>query len=441
MTTTPDTSVAGTVALRPSATRVRRWAPRIVAFGEFIDGYDLLVIGAALLYLKPALHLTTGQVSLVTAAAFIGAAVGLLIFGDLTDRLGRRAIFLVNLVFFVVASITAAFVDSVWQLIAIRFLIGVAVGMDIPTSHAFLAEIAPRRSRGRIAGSLPNVMWLLGAITSVLLALALGPILGDDTWRWLFGLAAVPAALVLIARQFLPESPRWLLARGRDAEAARVIAEYGLETPTGTGDRREYRLLWRKPTRNRLLAITAFFALQAFGGAVATVANPLVLSSTGLGKEHTLQFSLIVYSVGLVAVLSGSLLIDRVDRRMYGVLACLGVFLAAIGIATAGRHSSAALIVFFALFSFLTWFGPGVLSWVWSAEAFPTAVRGLGSGVAQAAARLAIAANVSLVPALLPRWGLTTVGFYSVAYLAAAAIAAFTPSFATTGRELEATPS
>lgn len=432
-------AVADHSSISPRRARfVRNWTGRLVAFGEFIDGYDLLVIGAAVLFLKPSFHLTTFQVGLVTAAAFVGTALGLVVFGDLTDRFGRRAIFMINLVFFVVASIAAAFVQDVWQLVAARFVLGVAVGMDIPTSHAFLTEISPKSRRGRVAGSLPNLMWLSGAVTSVLLALALQPLFGNETWRWLFGLAAVPAAAVLVARQFLPESPRWLRSRGRVEEAKQVYDSLGLEPPKHEVlEKRSYRTLVSGGAWRRLVAVTAFFAIQAFGGAVATVAGPLIISSTGIGVSNTLHFSLLGFVVGLIAVGVGTLVIDRINRRWLGVWTCLGVFVAGLGIAFTGERPGVGLVIFWILYAMLTWFGPGVLSWVWSTEAFPTALRGLGSGIAQCVTRLAIALNVFLAPMLLQSHGITVVAWYACAFLVSALIVLASPWLATTGVELE----
>ncbi|WP_064743155.1 MFS transporter [Pseudonocardia spinosispora] len=420
----------------------RSWTQRVVSLGEFMDGYDLLVIGAAMLFLKPYFGLSAAQVGWVSAIAFIGAAFGLVVFGDLSDRFGRRVIFIINLVCFVFTSIAAAFATNFWQLMVVRFLIGVAVGMDIPTSHAFLAEIAPRSRRGRVAGSLPNMMWLAGATVSVVLALSLGPVFGDETWRWLFGLASVPAVCVLVMRHMLPESPRWLLAHGRGQEAQQIFSLLELEPPSAKGRAQEplsrrYRDLLRGPMLRRLLVVTAFFALQSFGGAIATVAGPIVLDSTGLGRQNILVFSLAGFVVGMFAVLGGAMIIDRVNRRAMGIWTCLGVFIAGLGIATVGRQSPSVLVLYFVLYSMLTWLGPGVLSWVWSVEAFPTQLRGLGSGIAQCVTRLAIALNVVLVPLLLPHFGLTTVLFYACAYLVCVALVAASPWLATTGRELE----
>lgn len=426
-------------ALSPQAAdRIRVWTPRLVAFGEFIDGYDLLVMGAALLFIGPQLHLNGAEKGWLAAVAFIGTALGLVVFGDLSDRLGRKVIFMLNLVFFVIASLASAFVTDVWQLMIARFVIGIAVGMDIPTSHSFLAEIAPSARRGRMAGSLPNLMWLGGAIVSVVLALVLQPITGENTWRWLFGLAAIPALAVLIARQFLPESPRWLKAHGRADEAREIFRALGIPEPVKVqAPKREYRNLLTGQALRRLLAVTGFFALNGFAGAVATIAGPLVLASSGLGTSRSLQFALAGFSIGLIAVFIGSLIIDSVDRRRMGIWSCLGVFLAGMGIAFLGPKSPAALLVCYVAYSMLTWFGPGVLSWVWSSEAFPTELRALGSGIAQCVTRLAIALNLVLAPVLLNTWGLRAVAIYSCGYLGCALIAIASPFLNTTGRELE----
>src|SRR3954471_21223885 len=131
MTTAINAASGGSGAIaaldeRPMSPR-QRYAAVLVALGEFIDGYDLLVIGAALVFLRPHFNLTPSEIGMLGAAGFLGAMVGLLIFGDMSDRLGRRAIFVANLIFFVVFSIVAAFIDSVWQLFVVRFLVGVGV--------------------------------------------------------------------------------------------------------------------------------------------------------------------------------------------------------------------------------------------------------------------------------------------------------------------------
>ena len=423
---------------RVSARTVRRLAPPLVAFGEFVDGYDLLVMSTALVFLTPAFALTPADKGVLGAASFVGAAIGALVFGDLTDRFGRRAIFVINLVLFVVFALASAFVTNVPELVVARLFIGIGVGMDIPTSSSFLAEVAPAERRGRFAGSLPNAMWLLGAITSAGVAIALQG--NPDAWRWLFGLAAVPALLVLVARQLLPESPRWLQVQGRQAEADAVYAQLGLDKPEhlapATGAR-GYRALFGRRYRTRTLAFALFFAANGLGGGVATIAGPLFLTAAGLDKSQAMQFTLYGFLVGLAAVTLGSLLVDRVDRRWFGVATALGALAFSQLLAWAGTGNDTVVFVSWLAFTFFTWIGPGTLAWIWSTELFPTALRGVGTGFTQASGRLAIAVTAGFGPTVISAWSLHSVALFSLAYLVCAVLLLAFPFFATTGTELE----
>jgi putative MFS transporter len=396
---------------RPLSPR-QRYAAILVACGEFIDGYDLIVMGAALILLRPQFNLSPQQTGALGASAFLGAMVGLLVFGDLSDRVGRRAIFVANLVFFVVCSIASAFVQSVPQLFIARFLVGVGVGMDIPTSAAYLAEIAPRRHRGIIAGSLLNLTWILGAMVSNLIALPLLAWAGNDAWRWMFGLAALPAVLVLLGRQALPESPRWLAARGRTEEAQRALRSFGIDADVATlsrlsTQRGSYVQLFRPPYRARALLVALIFFLNCVAGPLSTIAAPFVLRTVGaLSNQTTLLFSTLVWVTSLAGVLVGLTLIDRIGRRRLLYIAVLPEACAALFMAVAGPGNPPLLVGGFFAFSFFSWLGPAVLTWVWSSELFPTRLRGRSQGFCNGACRLAISINIFLIPV-----GVATVGF------------------------------
>jgi len=391
---------------RPLSPRQRR-AAVLVAFGEFVDGYDLLVMGAALIFLRPQFGMSPSTVGLLGASTFLGAMIGLLIFGDMSDRLGRRAIFVVNLVFFVVFSIASAFVTDITQLFIVRFLVGVGVGMDIPTSTAYLAEIAPAKQRGRILGSLLNVMWILGALTSTLVALPLTAWFGDQAWRWMLGLAALPALLILLGRKGLPESPRWLLARGRVAEARDAFAAFDIvATPamlaTGRRGGGSYGELFRPPYRKRLLWVAVVFMLNCFSGSITSIATPLVLRSVGaLSVQATLLFSAAVWLTSLAGTALGAVLIDRIGRRALCYFSVLPYAAVALLMAGFAQTSTVVLVGGFFALSFSPWLGIAVLVWVWASELFPTHLRGRSQGLCNAGCRLAISINIFLVPVAL----------------------------------------
>lgn len=385
----------------------QRKAALLVAFGEFIDGYDLLVMGAALIFIQPQFDLTPSEVGLLGASTFLGAMIGLIVFGDMSDRLGRRAIFVINLFFFVAFAIASAFVTSTVQLFVMRFLVGVGVGMDIPTSTAYLAEIAPRRQRGRIQGSLLNIMWVLGAMSSTLVALPLIHWFGNEAWRWMLGLAALPALLILLGRKGLPESPRWLLSRGRVEEARAAFAAFGVTaTPdmlsTDIQHGGSYGELFRPPHRKRILIVALVFALNCFSGSISSIATPLVLNRVGaLSFDATLLFSASVWLTSLLGTVAGATLIDRIGRRTLCYLSALPYAVIALLMSVFAQQSSAVLVGGYFVISFVNWMGTAVLGWVWASELFPTHLRGRSQGVCNACCRLAISANIFLVPIAL----------------------------------------
>jgi putative MFS transporter len=302
---------------------IHRRALVLVALGEFIDGYDLLVVGGALLFLTPQFHLAPAQIGLLGAAAFLGAALGLLVFGDMTDKVGRRVIFIYNLVSFVGLAIVSAFVNNVTQLFIVRFLIGVAVGADIPTSTAFLAELSPRRSRGGLLGALPNIAWSCGAAVAAFVWVPLSHI-GPDAWRWAFGLAGIPALFVWLARQTLPESPRWLIKQGQVEVAKQVLARLGLENVDLSAykpERARFSELFAPAIRSRTLWVSVVFGLNCIAGPIATVATPFILRYVGLVSVYNaLLFSGIVWILNLAGAVSSWFLIDRIGRQKLAVL-------------------------------------------------------------------------------------------------------------------------
>lgn len=426
---------------------VKSWTPRLVAFGELIDGYDLLVIALAILFIKEDFAAFKDNPLLVgafVAVAFIGAACGLLIFGRIADKFGRRPIFMINLMFFVVASIISAFAFDIVTLFIMRFIVGVAVGMDIPVSQAFLAEISPNTHRGRLAGSLPNIMWLIGGIISVICTLLIHPFAGVHTWRWLFGIAAIPAFIVFMMRRFLPESPRWLLEHGREEEAMKVFNMLELDPSSAVEAIKEKKaqeargpVKMSPQSKKRLAAITAFFGLQAFGGGLATVSGPQFNKLIFGDSPMIGTTQLFANILGLLAVIIGAVVIDRVDRRKLGIVTCSILFFLALGLVWAGLASNAALLVlFYVAFSFTTWFGPGVLAWIWSAEAMPTEARGFGVSVAQTAARLMLALNGFIIPAISAAYGFWGIMIIAAAYPVVVIIMFANPWLSTTGTDL-----
>lgn len=398
---------------------LQKRAAILVALGEFVDGYDLLVIGGALIVLRPAFHLSAADTGLLGAASFLGAILGLMVFGDLSDRIGRRTIFVVNLVFFVVFSIISAFVTNTPELFIVRFLVGVGIGMDIPTSTAYLAEVSPKNHRGKVLGSLPQITWVLGALASTLVAIPLVANFGNEAWRWMFGLAAIPAILVLIGRQFLPESPRWLISRGRLKEAEDVLRSFGIEPePSLTESSRNrgktkqpgYGALLRSPYQGRVWWVSTIFFLNCFSGPIATVATPYIVRYVGaVSVNQSLVFSGWIWLADLAGAFGSFFLIDRIGRKRLAYMGLIPSGVLAVLMGLFAGHNTRVLLILFFLFGFFNWLAAPALQWAWSSELFPTSLRGKSQGFCNGWCRFAIALNVFLVPVAL-----ATVGFRSL---------------------------
>lgn len=425
---------------------IKKHSSTLIAFGEFIDGYDLAVIGVAMVFLSSSFSLTPGDKGLLVAISFLGTAVGLIVFGDLSDRIGRKKVFAFNLWIFIITALLAAAITHVWMLWALRFLIGVAIGMDLSTSAAYLAEIAPKARRGRITGSLLNMMMVLGAMFAILLAMFLYWAVPADhhdwIWRGMFAFAAVPAAIVLFLRKRLPESPRWLIQSGQVEKAWKIIRALGLEEEMSQAQpkrktNREYRKLFKGDARRRVLVCTAFFMLNSTAGPVVSFLGPVIFEQTGVAASANLTVSLMANVVAFLALFIGAFFIDRVNRRKLGMITALILAAAAATLGLFGSTTNVILFSAFVVWSFTTYFGPGMLALVWSVEAYPTELRGFGAGFTQSMARVMSATVSFLVPVLVAQYGYYAIAPFAVVYLLMFVLVWANPWLASTAENLE----
>src|SRR3954451_15029111 len=203
-----------------SRLHVRFWL--LAGLGIMLDGFDFFIIGVANPLIAKDFGLDDATKGLVSAAAIVGAIVGAGLLGSLADRIGRRRIFQFDLMLFAAFSVLCVFAWDVWALIAFRFMLGIAIGLDYPIAASYLAEILPARDRGR---------WLVGAFSLQAVGIILGALVGVivlnlwpsvDAWRLMLGLGAIPALVIIGLRRNTPESPRWLAQNGHEEEAAEI---------------------------------------------------------------------------------------------------------------------------------------------------------------------------------------------------------------------------
>lgn len=401
----------------------------LAALGIMLDGFDFFVIGVASPLLVKEFDLSSAEQGLVTAAAILGAIVGAGLLGPVADRVGRRRIFRLDLVLFIVFSIACVFAWSVWSLFAFRFVLGIAIGLDYPIAASYLAEVLPAEGRGRwlvSAFSLQAVGILLGAIVGVIV-LGIAPHV--DSWRWMLGFGAIPALVIVFLRRGVPESPRWLAQNGHEAEAIEVTEalvghpvevtavdrEKGEETPEGIKALIQPRLF-----RRGMLRRTVFTAVPWFLMDIATygvgVFTPTLIAAMVVHGANTSFIIDDITSTRATAVLDiflpvgfaiAIVLVDRVGRIPLQITGFAGMFVALSILATTelltggGQAHLPMVVVGFAMFNTLMNAGPNATTYALPAEVFPSEIRAAGHGFAAASAKFGAALGVFLFPVLL----------------------------------------
>jgi MFS family permease len=231
---TPDSAVTTDIPARLDRLPWSRWHWMIVfALGItwILDGLEVTVVGsiASVLQKKETLGLSASAVSFASTAYLLGAVVGALFFGYLTDRLGRKKLFLITLAVYTVFTVATAFSFGLASYVVFRFCTGLGIGGEYAAINSAIDELIPARRRGQIDLSI-NSTWWMGTILASIVTLGFLNLLPTAWgWRAIFFLGAVLAVAVLLVRRFVPESPRWLLTHGRAAEAEEIVKQIEAE--------------------------------------------------------------------------------------------------------------------------------------------------------------------------------------------------------------------
>ncbi len=377
------------------------------ALGEGLDGYDLGVISVVLPLITTELGLSSLAAGLIAASTLIGIFVGAPIVGYLTDRFGRKRLFTLDVIAFVILGLAQLVVANAWELLVVRLLLGVAIGAEYAIGAAMMAELSPSKGRGSRLSYL-QVCWYVG----FLLAVVLGYILTSAglPWRVILATSAVPAIITLILRYGLPESPRWLLSRDRVEEARRIVNQYlggeayfEEEDLAGeTAKPGQFRELFAPEMRTRTSFVCLFWAcLVAPYFAIFTFA-PLVFAALHISDARA--GTIAANGVAAVGALAGMLLIERVGRRR---LLITSFWVTAAALFVIGGWSGApgiVVVVCFAVFSLFN-AASGDLTGVYPSEVFPSHLRASGVGLAAAASRIGAALGTFLLPV-----GVTDIG-------------------------------
>jgi putative MFS transporter len=396
------------------------------AMGVFLDGYNLSIIAAALLFVEPLFHPTSVQLGFIGSAAVLGMLVGALVFGNLTDRFGRRTMYLFDLLFFIVFAILSALSQNIWELIIFRFLLGIGLGADYPISSTLTAEFAPTKRRGLLLVFTIGA-WPAGATVAYLVSLALLHT-GPNAWRFMLGSGAVIALLVMWARRTIPESPRWLAASGRQDRAldvaTRIANDSGVQldadqpelVPVGLKRLASFKQLFSPA----LIRMTVFVSLGWFlfdiGSYGAATFLPTILKDIkGTSTTDSLLASTGVWLLTLIVMFGVAALVEVFGRKWFqtwGFVALAIVFFF-MGIIT--HLPFTAFVILYLLWAIANEI-PGTLTYVFAGEVFPTSVRASGHGFATASSRFGAFLGTLFFPIVIAAVGLGT-GFIIFAIL------------------------
>lgn len=388
---------------------MNRFLKKIIFFssgGSFLDGYVLSIIGVALVQLTTALGLSDVQVAATGAAALAGIFFGSLAGGRLTDALGRRTMFILDVSAIGVASLAACFVQAGWQLIALRLLLGFFIGADYPIATSLIAEFTPRKERA-IGMGIVSGAWYLGATAAAFVGFGLYFV--DGGWRIMLGSAVLPCIVLLIGRHDIPESPRWLARRGRTDEARVVMdkvfgGDVDLDEPEPASA--GFAAVFRAGYLGRIIYLGLLILCQVVPMYAMYTFGPRILTAFGLGEGSLGVLGEALISLFfLIGTVPAMYWLNSMGRRPL-LIGSLGLM--TLGLLIPGVWPGAGLIVIIAAFAVYAFFsgGPGILQWLYPNEMFPTEVRATAVGVAIAISRIGVVVSTYGMPLFLDAYGI-----------------------------------
>ncbi len=416
--------------------------------GWALDAMDVGLVSFVLAALAVEWGTGPTELSWIAAAGSIGMAVGAALGGLLADRIGRRQVFALTLLVYGLATGAAALATSVGVLIALRVVIGLGLGAELPVASTLVAEFAPARIRGRVVVVL-EAFWAVGWLAAAVIGyLVVGP--NEGGWRWAFVIGAVPALYAVVVRRALPESVRFLESRGRTAEAEAAVRRFeaaaGVPAPAGAPERSAAPpgpvvrvgpgALWRPALRRRTAALWLVWFGISFGYYGAFIWLPTLLLEQGFTLVRSFGFTLVITLAQLPGYAVAALLVERWGRRATLVTFLAGSAAAAGAFGLAG--SEGAVLVTGCLLSFFALGAWGAV-YATTPEVYPTPVRATGAGSAAAFGRTgAILAQFSVPPLLALGGSALVFAAFGAAFVLAAVAALAVPE--QRGAPLEAVP-
>lgn len=392
--------------------RVFFWA-LTSALAGFLFGFDTVVISGAEQKIQALWGLSAGVHGVAIASALYGTVIGALAGGWPTDHFGRRATLRWLGVLYLISALGSAMATNVSIFIIARVIGGLGIGISTVVAPLYISEIAPPKHRGRLAGMFQfNIVFgIIVAETSNWLLSGIG----DDAWRWMLGVAAIPSLIYALFCLGIPESPRWLLTRKRDRQAGIAIlkqiqpnvSETGInalaDEIAATGEVQSAGKFWtpqlQKPI---LLAFLIAFFNQLSGINAVLYFAPRIFELAGLGQNAALIQTIGVGATNFIFTFVGLWLIDRAGRKFLLYIGSFG-YIVSLGLIAWAFFSKHYAIVPVCIFAFIASHsvGQGAVIWVYLSEIFPNRHRAEGQTLGSSTHWIFAALLTSFFPTLV----------------------------------------
>lgn len=442
-------NIAGRLERLPMS-KYQRKVFAIIASAWLVDQIDVALLTFLLGSIVVAFGLTPTEAGQLAAMTFAGQLVGNILAGTAADRFGRKAVFQVTMVVWGLASLAAAAAWSLPVLMACRFLIGVGVGGEAPVAQAMVSEIVPANVRGKYIAFMEG-FWAIGYVLSGAISFFVLPYLG---WRWAFVIVGLLSLVVLLVRRSMPESPRWLADKGRNAEAEAVMAMMEREVEQATGrplppvaasvvaaaaapvpHQNPIATLFSPEYRMRTIMAFGmwFFALIGFFGLNSWIA--VLLKERGFSIVGSVGFVTLITIGGIPGFFTAALLLEKIGRKpttaAFLVCSAIAAYFYGNAVDQNWLFVSGFVMQFFM-------FGMWSCLYAYTPELYPTRARATGAGFASAFGRIGAILGPMIVPVLVQNYGAASAFQVGAGGFLIAALLVVTLGVETRGKALEA---
>jgi len=442
-----DSAKAAELIARIESVPFSRWhiRPRIImGSATFFDAFSALSLASATPVLVRVWHLTPAQVGYLLAASYIGQFAGALIFGWLGEKIGRVMSASYAALIMAVVSLACAFTGNFSQMFVCRLIQGIGVGGEMPVAATYINELSRAHGRGRFF-MMYELIFPIGFLAAAVLGAQLVPVYG---WNVLFILGTVPGLVIAYYVSRLPESPRWLIRRGRFAQAEAIIRDLEASTdkrnpvsphplsPAAFAQKSRWSELFSPFYRHRTLIVwviwaTAYGVTNGLNNWMPTLYNTVY----HLGLQTSLNFALLTNATQILVLLVCIFVIDRIGRKAW-MTACFligGLLLAPLGLFGA---SDVNRVIVFVTLSYGIMSTINTVLYLYTPEIYPTRMRAIGTAAGTCWLRLASAAGPTIVGLMMVSRGISSV-FLMFAGVALLGAVAATQMIETRNRRLE----